>query len=277
MTEKKGVGRRKISLAHANFPDISPPRMVELAAEAGYDAIGLRLEPANAEDSRHPMLGKSSMLAETRSRLRDTGLTVLDIEVFRLESGRDFARYEPVLEVCSEIGAANLLLTCSIPDATERIESLGRACLVAKQYGLNLALEFKPWDVVSTAALAMEMIAGVGASNAKVLVDTLHVHRGGIDLSQLDALPASVIDYVQICDAAGERSTTADIIREARHARLSPGDGEISIDEILSHLPQVPLSVEIQNDDRRRELGEFEMARLGLEDTKRLLGNHVCV
>lgn len=95
-----------LSLPHITMLDLTPPQLVKVAAAAGFRHVGIRLQPALPGEERFPMLGDAPMLRETLARLADTGLTVLDIEVFRLQPGTSFAPLRPVLEAAARLGRA---------------------------------------------------------------------------------------------------------------------------------------------------------------------------
>jgi hypothetical protein len=72
---------RVISLAHLTLLRCSTAELVATAAEAGYQGLGLRLmaPPTPGAGVLHAVDDKELML-ETRKRLNDTGLQVLDVE-----------------------------------------------------------------------------------------------------------------------------------------------------------------------------------------------------
>ena len=72
--------------------ELTPPQMVECAAEAGYDFVGLRLLPATDHEVRHEIVGDTPLKRETLARLKDTGVRVLDAEILRLKPDTDVRR-----------------------------------------------------------------------------------------------------------------------------------------------------------------------------------------
>ena len=82
-TEASRPVPRLLSISHLTVLDASPPELVTAAADAGFDAVGIRVWPA-ADEPGYPMLGDTPMLRETLLRLTDTGTCVLDVEVLRL-------------------------------------------------------------------------------------------------------------------------------------------------------------------------------------------------
>src|SRR6478736_2642183 len=104
------VNLRPLSLSALTVLELSPPQMVECAAEAGYDFVGLRLLPATDHEVRHEIVGDTPMRRETLARLRDTGVRVLDAEILRVKPDTDVAAYAPMLETAAELGARYVLV-----------------------------------------------------------------------------------------------------------------------------------------------------------------------
>ena len=94
-------------------------RIISLA-EAGYSHVGLRLLPATATEPQYDLVGDTPLLREVVARLADTGVRVLDVEIFRL-------RPETLVE---DFEAA-------IATAARLIERFGAFCDLAARYGLG--------------------------------------------------------------------------------------------------------------------------------------------
>lgn len=235
-----------LSLAHISLLPLTPPEVVEAAAFAGFDAVGLRLEPATPSEERFPMLGRAAMMRETKARLAATGLKVLDIEVFRLASGMSFARYLPALEAAAELGATELLTTCDVADESEACDLLSEACQIAGRLGLFVNLEFMPWQAVNDLAKATSLVSRVNDSHGVLLVDTLHVHRSKVGLDELEAIKPTTIRYIQLCDAPVPPPDFETMLFQARFERALPGQGVIPLKAYLERLPKgIPVSAEI--------------------------------
>ena len=52
---------RLFSLAALTVLELSPPEMVEVAARAGYDRVGLRLIPATPEEHHFPLVADAGL------------------------------------------------------------------------------------------------------------------------------------------------------------------------------------------------------------------------
>lgn len=250
-----------LSLAHISLLPLTPPELVEAAASAGFDAVGLRLEPATPQDTRFPMQSGSPMMRETKARLADTGLKVLDIEVFRLVSGMSFERYLPALEAAAELGGIDLLTTCDVADEAEAVDLMSEACRITAPLGLFVNLEFMPWIAVNDLARARSIVAKVNDPNGVFLLDTLHIHRSKVPVDQLSAVRSGETRYIQLCDATIPPLDFETMLFQARFERLMPGEGVIPISDYLARLPKgMPVSAEVPMRGRMQEVGPKALA-----------------
>lgn len=91
-------------------------------------------------------------------------------------------------------------------------------------------------------------------------------------LCDLAALPREWFRMVHLCDAPAEIPSTREGLTQIMRAeRLYPGEGGIDIAGILSHLPEVPYSIELPHAQRMDHYGYEEHARRCLEAAKRYL------
>ncbi len=272
------MSRPLFSLAALTVLELSPPEMIDTAARAGYDGVGLRLIPATPEEHHFPLTGDPGLLRRTRGRLRDTGLQVIDIEILRLRPEtrvrEEFAR---VLELGAELGARNVLVAGNDDDPDRTIDHFAALCDLARPLGLYPHLEFMPWTGVKNLAEARHIVGSVraaGHANACLLVDAFHFNRSASRLDDLAEVPREWMRYVQLCDVAGpipgEMQT---ILHEARQARCFPGDGDIDLPALLQRLPaSVPFSLEVPTEGLRRQgVSALDRARMALEKARRLV------
>ena len=232
----------EIGLEHLTLLGVSPPDLVTAAAAAGFTAVGLRISPVTDGERPWPVSPGSPMLAETVRRCGDTGMAVLDVEAVRL--GPSTARkpeYGPVLEAAAELGARYVNAICDDPDLSRLSDSFARLVAAATPYGIRAVVEFMAYRSVATLGEAVAIAARSGGGG--LLVDALHVQRCGAGLAELRAVDPGLISYVQLCDAA--LKAPADPLREARAARLLPGEGELPLIDLLAALPDgIPVAVE---------------------------------
>jgi len=251
---------RRIGLAALTCLELAPPQLVDAAAAAGYDFVGLRLIPAAAGQTLPAFEPR-----ELERRLADTGMRVLDVEVFRLEAQTRIADFEPVLALSQRVGASEILVHGADPDEVRLADTFARLCELAARYGLSANLEPMPWVDVSTVAKAKRILEGT--VNAALLVDPIHFFRADNRLEELEGAP---LRYLQFCDAhPGRPSEVDELIRQARGDRLLPGEGALDLSALLDALPpELPMGLEIP---MARKLEPFARARRALEATRLFL------
>ena len=253
---------RKIGLAALTVLELSPQDQVSLAAQAGYDFVGLRLIPVAGQPHQHVI-----DVAAIEKRLADTGMKVLDVEVFRLDPETKVADYEPMLEISARLSASDLLVHGADPERTRLADNWGRLCDLAARYRLAANLEPMPWVEISTIARANRILELALRNNAAVLPDAIHFFR---EANRLEELAATKTRYVQFCDAPRDKPASMDEIRrQARADRLMPGDGGLDLRGLLAALPpDLPVCLEIPY---ARPLPPLERARLALAKSRPFL------
>lgn len=269
------MSSRCFSLAALTVLELSPPEMVEVAATAGYQHVGLRLIPATPEEHHFPLVEDDALRRQTLKRLRDTGISVLDIEILRLKPEtcieKDFAH---VLEVGAELGARHVLVAGNDDDEVRTTDNFAALCDLAADFGLNPHLEFMPWTGVKDLVQARRIIQATGKANASLLIDAFHFNRSASRLEDLSKIPAEWMRYMQLCDVAGPcPDDMNEIIHQARHERCFPGEGDIDLEALLKILPEeTPLSLEIPTQGlRERGVSALARARGALESAHQLL------
>jgi sugar phosphate isomerase/epimerase len=255
---------RKIGLAWLTVPELPAPEQVSVAAQAGYTHVGLRLIPvANqvlpAFDER-----------ETARRLADTGVKVLDVEVFRLAPETRVAGFEATIAAAARLGATELLVHGADGDETRLTDAFARLCDLAARHGLGANLEPMPWVDVSNVAKAKRILDGAERNNSALLVDAIHFFREDNRLPELAALPRKYLRYMQLCDAPGQRpADMQEIIRQARSDRLFPGEGALDLERLMRALPaDLAISVETPY---AKPMSPLERARRALVATRKVL------
>ncbi|HET7764681.1 MAG TPA: sugar phosphate isomerase/epimerase [Burkholderiales bacterium] len=263
----------EFSLAHLTALSLSPPRLVEVAARAGYKYVGLRLNRVTPDEPLYALAEDRVLMAETKARLADSGVAVLDIELARMGPDRDARSYAPILEAGAELGASHVLTQLPDPDRARALERFCALCELARPLGLGIDLEFVSWTETPDLAAAASMLRAAGQPNAGVLVDTLHFARSGSSLEDLGKLPREWFRYAQVCDAPAQApATKEEVIHAARFARLFPGEGGLPVREILARLPPtIPCALEIPRAFLSKLLGVEEYVKLALRATDNFL------
>lgn len=264
---------RPLSLAALTVLELTPPEMVTCAAEAGFSHVGMRLLPATATEPRYDLIGDTPLLREVERRLADSGVAVLDVEIFRMKPETCVAEHEAAIATAARLGARELLVAGNDPDQRRLTDSFAAFCDLAGRYHLGASLEFMPWTDAKDLAQAARIVEACGRDNAGVLIDAFHLSRSRSRVDDIASIPAPRLRFVQLCDAPAAIPQTMDaILAEARGERLFPGDGELDLPALLRAVPrEVPLSIEAPTLTLARSVGALERARRALAATRRVL------
>ena len=266
--------KRTCSLAQLIALPYSPPQMLQLAADTGCAAAGIRLLPTAPGGMAYPLLDDAPMLRETRAVIAGTGVKVLDLEVVRIGAAFDVRDFMRFFEVGAQIGARHILVAGDDPDEARLIASYAALCDAAAPFGLTADLEFMPWTEVPDLRSAKRIVGAAARPNGGVLVDALHFARSGSRLDELDDTPRAWLHYAQMCDGAVPGpATTEGLIHDARCERLLPGEGGIALRELFARLPaDIAVSIEVPSETRAPVLGYTEWARRAKAATLAVLG-----
>lgn len=250
---------RKLTVAHLTAIDLAPPALIETAAAAGFDGVGLRLQRVT-DDSPGYRLDRPADLAATRKALADTGTEVADIEFFRLTPGYDIGAALPLLDRGAALGARNVIAAPYDDDLARLSDTLARLAEASHTRGLRCVLEFFPWTPVPDLDTCLRIVEQAGPLPG-LLVDALHFDRSASTLRQLAQIPPDRLPFAHLCDAPVHPPySTEDLLATARGARCLPGEGEIDLASWLAALPAgCPLGVEIPGP---RCGGETDVQRL---------------
>ena len=235
-------------LAAGSALDADALALLDAAASAGFDGVGLRLS--------HGRAGTVPALRAIRTRADDLGIFVHDVEVHRVGEG---VAFDALLEAAVEVGSRRILAVSDVSDLSRTVESVSALVAQARPLGIEVGVEYMAWTTPNAPADAIRVAKHSGCT---VIVDVLHHHRVGAGTEEMRALVLSgTLGWVQLCDVLGtsaprppigptERFARHEALRhEARHERLPPGEGDLPLDELLAAVPpEVTRSVEVQSD-----------------------------
>ena len=264
---------RPISLAALTVLELTPPEMVDCAADAGFSHIGIRLLPATSVEPQYDIVGDTPLLRDVERRLAATGVKVLDVEIFRLKPDTRIGDYEAAIATAARLGASELLVAGNDPDERRLIDAFAGFCDLAASYGLGANLEFMPWTDAKDLPQASRIVEATGRANAGVLIDPFHLSRSRSRIEDIAAIAPSRFHFMQFCDVPEAIPPTMDLIlAEARGERLFPGDGGVDLVRLLRALPRdLPLSVEVPTRALAETVPAIERARRALAATERVL------
>jgi sugar phosphate isomerase/epimerase len=213
-------------------------------------------------------------VTEVARRLAATGVAVLDIEILRLRPDTQLADYLPVLETGARLGARHVLAAGNDADRSRLTERFAALCELAAPLGLTVDLEPMPWTDVRDLQQGASVVAAAGQPNGGLLIDPIHLDRGGNVPADIGAVPTAFLHYAQLCDAPAARPNDREtLLLQARAERLMPGDGGLDLRGIVGALPAgLPLSLEVPMQQLARSVGAVERARRIREKAETLLG-----
>jgi 4-hydroxyphenylpyruvate dioxygenase len=263
------------SVAHLSALSLSPPELVSAAAGAGYDYVGIRLTRVTPDEPHYPIATDPALLRETKTRLADTGIRVLDIELARIGPHDDPRAFQRYLEVGADLGARHVITQLPDSNRDRKTEHFAQLCDLAAPLGLTIDLEFPSWTETPNLSEATHVLRAADRPNAGMLIDLLHFARSHSSIEELRALPREWFRYAHVCDAPARiPSTVEGLIHTARYERLFPGEGGIDVLGILAALPpEIPYALEIPRASLTAQVGERECLRQALNATRDHLGN----
>jgi sugar phosphate isomerase/epimerase len=180
-----------------------------------------------------PVTRDPVLLKRTRAAIASSGLQVLDVFSCYLRQEVDFDGLRPALACGAELGAKYALAICADTDWTRTVDSLGRLCALAAEYGLVPAVEAPLHErIIGTLARTLQLIDEAGGT-AVVCLDTYQVFRTGDSLELVQRHPER-FPYIQLADGLATPVGT-----------LPAGQGSVPLRAMLRALPpDIPLSVE---------------------------------
>ena len=261
-----------ISLAALTVLDAGPAGQIRAAAEAGFDAVGLRLNPFVPTD--RAIVGDSAAEAEIEQLLADTTIGVLEIGVFPVRPETDPERLKSIMAFSARIGAKYLVCPVEDPDQGRRVQTFANMCELANGFGLSALIEFNPYSACRDLTCGLELVRSARQPNSGLCVDAFHLSRSGGHPDDLRGIDPTLLPIVHLCDAAPPRLTpmTEEELRaESRTSRCLPGEGDLWLPELLRALPSdVAISVEAPT-ARYAGLPSGDRAKLALAATRRVL------
>lgn len=265
----------RLSLAPLSLPDLAPDAFIRTAAQAGYSRVCLRVFGGDAARPRllSPALVEGPAMAAELGRIASgEGVAITEIEVLMIGRNSDVAACEPMLAAAATIGAGLLTVCVVDEDSGRAAERLGALARLAAAHRIGIGLEFAPSTQLRSLGEAIGLLAKIGDSNISVVVDALHLTRSGACAVDIAASRAAPLRLLQLCDAPiAMPADPADRLREAREARLVPGEGEIDLMALIRAMPEdCAFSVEVPDARRVARLGATGHARGLREAAERL-------
>lgn len=234
-----------ISLDQLTVIGVAPTEFVDIAADAGYDAVS-------------PVVGGPGVLASHRlavgdpeteamvARLRERGIAVNNLDGLVITPGMDWDAYARLIELALHIGAQRGVTLIFDDDPSRAADSFARAAEMARLAGLPLVMEFTELSEIKSLAQATDYIRRSG-EQVGVVVDLLHLAQSGetpADVAEAARHDPTLFLCAQLSDGPA-RPTFEQYQHNALFERQVPGDGELPVVAFLEALPaRTPIGVE---------------------------------
>ena len=261
--------KRSFSLAYLTSHRCTPHQAVLVAAESGYDYVGVRLWPNAPNAHQQFLIDRPHELKETLAVLQDTGIGIF--ELIRINAAFDAHAWDALYEIGATLQAKAILVAGDDANESRLTDNYAKLCEAMQPFGLTADLEFMPWTAVPNALAASRIVKNAGSPmNAGILVDALHFGRSHTTLEDISAIDHSLLHYSQICDGqAGTSFTTEELVHTARCARELPGEGNIDLKGLFNVLPNdLPISVEVVNLEKEAKFSNAAWAKKCLQKAK---------
>ena len=236
---------RTLSIAHLSALEATPLELIDGAARAGLNAVGLRIIAPRPGDVVAQVAGKPRAIRDLKAELSARDVRLNDIEAIILREETDLSQFEAALVAGAELGARHVVVNMYIDDLQRAAERFAELCVLLAQYDLNAALEFVPLSLLKTLDGALSILDSARQPNGKLLVDALHLSRSGGHPRDLAKVAPELFAFAHLCDAPLKQPRVEDLPTETRQQRLLPGDGELWLDAFVAALPpMLPIGIE---------------------------------
>jgi sugar phosphate isomerase/epimerase len=233
--------------------------LVPAAAAAGFAGVGLDWFSLRDAERRGRTVGELAALAADQG-VRWTDLSALGLGA---DPDRDAGVAASMLRRCTALAIGVCGLVVSVPVDGAVRDRIARCADTFAAAGVRLALEPVPYTAVRTLDEARALVRDVGPARIGLLVDLLHLVRGGGSPADVEDLDPREIAAVQISDAPA--GAPADLPTESREGRLLPGDGELGVGTFAEALARTGWSGVVSTEVLSAELRALPAPRLAAE------------
>jgi sugar phosphate isomerase/epimerase len=236
-----------ICVSNLTALDATPEEFIDGAAAGGFEGCGLRILPPKHAPDQYPIAVNPQWTRELRKRADDRGIRIWEAESFGIDRDTDVDELRFALEAAAVLGAKWIVSGGIDDDESRLVANYAKLAEAAHCFGLGMAIEFMPSRPMRSLADALRVHAKVDHSNAKLLIDALHLERSGGTPEDVSRIDPAKLAYVQACDAAQALPppTLQALIEESRSGRLYPGEGILPLTRLYDVLPaDIPTSLE---------------------------------
>jgi sugar phosphate isomerase/epimerase len=243
-------------IAGKNLSPFLLQERIEESAIAGFNGFGL------LDADLHVFLAKSNYKTLARI-LDDNGIIFRECEFLGnwwrepQDPRNSFFERQFLFEAATTLSARVIKIAPDISGGELELglmsEKLHKLSEEASQYGTSVALEFMAFSNVPTLSLALELVSRADHPNCGLILDAWHLDRSHTPLSEIAALPISVIKAVELDD--GYTEEIGDPYDDTIYRRELCGEGEFRLKELIITLIDLgwdgPWGVELISEKHR--------------------------
>lgn len=247
---------RPLSLDCLTLAELPAAEMIRVAAGAGYASVSIWVQAPILPGG---VLTSPEMANDIARAMRETGVTIGNLEVFNLNTDSPISDFEPALALGAGLGAQTATCIDYGSSRADIAERLGQFHELSVRHGLRALLEPISMGVTRTIGAGLDLIDAAGV-DVGLVVDCAHLIRTGCGAKDVAHADPRRIAHLQLCD--GLLNLPADeIALEASFERLLPGEGEFPLIEILRATPPAATVGLEAPSQSRRERGESALQR----------------
>lgn len=257
---------------------LPPVEFVNLAADLGchYISTGLRPGPAPFDPPPYPPFSLADdpvLRRDMIAAMSDRDVSISLGEGLLVQPGIDVQDHARTLDVMAELGVRRINTLSLDADQNRAIDQFGALVEMAAAHGMETTLETSPGFVPADLPTALDMLATVRQPDFRLLIDTMHIVRGGSGAADVTAVDPALIGYVQLSDVPLVPTGELSYYEEALFDRKAPGAGQLPLLDILTAVPtDVVIGLEVPNrSEARAGLGPHERLSRCVDAARNLL------
>ena len=140
--------------------------------------------------------------------------------------------FSRMLDIASELNIGKIKLGGGVfeegePDLPAMRDAIARLCERAAPLNTDIVVEFLPFASINDIDRGLALFDGQGITNGGLLVDTWHIHRGGMTAEDIRKIPLQYLKAVELDDAGLE--IVENLFNDSTHYRAVCGQGCIDI------------------------------------------------
>jgi sugar phosphate isomerase/epimerase len=273
--------KKRLSLCHGTLITIPPPEFAAAAAAAGFKQVSMRVLTAKGSTpgpvmGDFPLITDAALQKETRKRLDDLGVSLVESEVAVFTPGKGASEFDAYLAASVALGATGVIpVFFGHESEQEVIDQFSDFCERAAQHRLTAFVEFIVQSAIKSIPQAADIIQKSGVQNAKIIVDSLHWTRSGSNLGDITGCDPSLFHGAQINDGDSALPNEGENWWvEMSKNRSFLGDGDFQVREMLAAMPNdAPVGIEIISEEfHKRSQTPEEMAKYVMENARSYFG-----